>query len=115
MKQAACSKGKTREMLTDDYLFGTSMTKDRSTMHPKFDLTGVRTHDLQIMTVNLISTYFIQKKWIGHGIEHDNALSSTFNVTEMPALTARSSVTKNTVVILTPKAQISKLQCSYFP
>ena len=29
--------------------------KDRSTTHPKFDPTGVRTHDLQIMTVQFMS------------------------------------------------------------
>ena len=28
--------------------FGSSMTQDRSTTHPKFDLSGVRIHDLQI-------------------------------------------------------------------
>ena len=36
-------------------MFGSSTTWDRSTMHPKFDTTGVRTHDLQIMTVHFMS------------------------------------------------------------
>ena len=27
-------------------IFGSSTTKDRSTKHPKFDPTGVQTHDL---------------------------------------------------------------------
>ena len=31
------------------------MTKDRSTMHPKFNPTAVRTHDLQTMTVQFMS------------------------------------------------------------
>ena len=47
---------------------GLSMTDDKGTMLPKLDPTGVRTHDLQIMTVH------------GH-------------VTEMPALATRPSVT----------------------
>ena len=38
-----------------DFIFGSSMTLDRSTTHPKFDPTGVRTHDLQIMTVYFMS------------------------------------------------------------
>ena len=37
------------------YIFGSSTTQDRSTMHPKFDPTGVQTHDLQIMTVHFTS------------------------------------------------------------
>ena len=44
---------------------------DRSTMDPKFDPAGVRTHDLQIMT------------------------AFTFHVTEMPALTTWPSVNKD--------------------
>ena len=36
-------------------IFGSSTTKDRSTTHPKFNLTGVRTHNLQIMTVHFMS------------------------------------------------------------
>ena len=32
-----------------------STTEDRSTMHPKFNLNGIRTHDLQIMTVHFMS------------------------------------------------------------
>ena len=44
-------------------------------MHPKFDPTGVRTHDLQIMTVH-------------------------FHVTEMPSLTTRPSVTSTHYTIL---------------
>ena len=36
-------------------MFGSSTTWDRSTMHPKFDPIGVRTHDLQIMTVHFMS------------------------------------------------------------
>ena len=36
-------------------IFGSSMIQGRSTMHPKFDLSGVRTHDLQIMTVHFMS------------------------------------------------------------
>ena len=40
-----------------DYIIvlGSSTTLDRNTMHPKFDLTGVQTHDLQIMTVHFMS------------------------------------------------------------
>ena len=34
-----------------NYILGSSTTLDRSTTHPKFDPTGARTHDLQIMTV----------------------------------------------------------------
>ena len=30
-------------------IFDSSMTQDRSTTHPKFDWTRIRTHDLQIM------------------------------------------------------------------
>ena len=37
------------------YMFSLSTTWDRSTMHSKFDPTGVRTHDLQIMTVHFMS------------------------------------------------------------
>ena len=36
-------------------MFSSSTTWDRSTMHPKFDPTGARTHDLQIMTVHFKS------------------------------------------------------------
>ena len=36
-------------------VFSSSTTWDRSTTHPKFNLTGVRTHDLQIMTVHFMS------------------------------------------------------------
>ena len=36
------------------FMFSSSTTWDRSTMHPKFDLTGVRTHDLQIITVHFM-------------------------------------------------------------
>ena len=36
-------------------MFGSSTTWDRSTTHPKFDPTGIRTHDLQIMTVHFMS------------------------------------------------------------
>ena len=36
-------------------MFSLSTTWDRSTTHPKFDLTGVQTHDLQIMTVHFMS------------------------------------------------------------
>ena len=39
----------------EDFIFGSSTTSDRSTRHPKFDPTGVRTHDLQIMTVHSMS------------------------------------------------------------
>ena len=42
---------------------------DRSTTHPKFDPTGIQTHDLQIMTVK------------------------AFHVTETAALTTQPSVT----------------------
>ena len=49
-------------------MFGSNMTWDRSSTHPKFDPTRVRTHGLQIMTV-------------------------LFHGTEMPALTTRPSVT----------------------
>ena len=35
-------------------MFSSNATWDRSTTHPKFDPTGVRTHDLQIMTVHFI-------------------------------------------------------------
>ena len=48
-------------------IFGSTATKDRSTMHPKFNPTGVRTHDLQIMTA--------------------------FHVTETSTLTTQPSVT----------------------
>ena len=44
---------KTNRMIKD--IFISSMTKDRSTKQPKFNLTGVRTHDLQIMTVHFMS------------------------------------------------------------
>ena len=37
------------------YFFGSSPTQCRSTTHPKFDPMGVRTHDLQIMTVHFMS------------------------------------------------------------
>ena len=37
------------------YMFSSSTTWDRSTTHPKFDPTGVRTHDFQIMTVHFMS------------------------------------------------------------
>ena len=37
------------------YIFSSSTTYDRSTMHPKLDPTGVQTHDLQIMTVHFMS------------------------------------------------------------
>ena len=50
-------------------VFGSSTTWDRSTTHPKIDPTGVRTYDLQIMTVHFM------------------------HVTETPALTTRPSVT----------------------
>ena len=36
-------------------IFDSRTTWDRSTTHPKFDLTGVRTHDLQIMIVHFMS------------------------------------------------------------
>ena len=36
-------------------MFSSSTTWDRSTMHPKFDPTGFRTHDLQIMIVHFMS------------------------------------------------------------
>ena len=35
--------------------FGSSRTYDRSITHPKVDLTEVRTHDLQLMTVHFMS------------------------------------------------------------
>ena len=55
-------------------IFSSSTTWDRSTTNPKFDSTGVRTHDLQIMTLH---------------------------VTETPSLTTRPSVTsKNPCFIL---------------
>ena len=37
------------------FMFSSSTTWDRSTTHPKFDPTGIRTHDLQIMTVHFMS------------------------------------------------------------
>ena len=37
------------------FYFGTSTTWDRSTTHLKFDPTGVRTNDHQIMTVHFMS------------------------------------------------------------
>ena len=37
------------------YIFGSSTTWNRSTTHPKFNPTGVWTHDLQIMTVHFMS------------------------------------------------------------
>ena len=40
-----------------NYIFSSSTTWDRSTMHPKFDLTRVRTHDLQVMTVHFMSLW----------------------------------------------------------
>ena len=51
---------------------------DRSTMHPKLDPTGVRTHDHRIITVR------------------------TFHVTEMPALTTWPSATSTCYVALSP-------------
>ena len=36
-------------------ILGSSTTQDRSTMHPEFNLNGVRTYDLQIMTVHFMS------------------------------------------------------------
>ena len=36
-------------------ILGSSMTLGRITTHPKFDPTGDRTHDLQIMTVHFMS------------------------------------------------------------
>ena len=36
-------------------MFNSSTTWDRSTTHPKFDPTRVRSHDLQIMTVHFMS------------------------------------------------------------
>ena len=36
-------------------MFGSSASWDRSTTHLNFDLTVVRTHDLQIMTVHFMS------------------------------------------------------------
>ena len=33
-------------------ILGSSTTSDRRTMHPKFDLTGLRTRDLQVITVH---------------------------------------------------------------
>ena len=35
--------------------FGSNTNWDRSTTHPKFEPTGVRSHDLQIMTVHFMS------------------------------------------------------------
>ena len=40
---------------TKIFMFSSSTTWDRSTTHSKFDSTGVRTHDLQIMTVHFMS------------------------------------------------------------
>ena len=36
-------------------IFGSSTPYTRSTTHPKFDPTGVRTQDLQIMTAHLVT------------------------------------------------------------
>ena len=38
------------------YIFGSSTTKDRNTTYPKFNPTGIRTHDLRII---IIITFFI--------------------------------------------------------
>ena len=51
-------------------IFLDQVREDKSTMHPKFDLTRVQTHDLQIMTVHFMSLF-----------------------TEAPALTTCPSVT----------------------
>ena len=50
------------------FIISSSTTNDRSTTHPKFNPTGVRIHDLQI-------------------------IMGIFYVTETPALTTRPSVT----------------------
>ena len=63
-------------------MFSSSTTWDRSTTHPKFDPTGVRTHDLQLMTVIFMST-------------------------ETPSLTTRPSVTSHVNVI----SAIQNLDC----
>ena len=42
-----------------NHMFSSSTTWDRNTTHPKFNPTGVRTHDLQIMTVHFqVSNYW---------------------------------------------------------
>ena len=46
-------RGKLVDLEVD--VFDSSTTWDRSTTHFKFDPTGVRTHDLQIMTVHFMS------------------------------------------------------------
>ena len=46
---------KGRRMTWGKNICGSSTTQDRSTTHPKFNLTGVQTHDFQIMTVHFMS------------------------------------------------------------
>ena len=36
-------------------IFGTSTTLERSTTHPKFDPTGIGTHDLHIMKIHFVT------------------------------------------------------------
>ena len=43
-------------------MFSSSTTWGRSTMHPKFDPTGVRTHDLRIITVHFMSLRLASKQ-----------------------------------------------------
>ena len=62
--------------MTLDYFFS-STTQDRSTVRPKCDPNGIRTHDLQLGFRLMTSRPGPQ--------DYD----STFHVTEMPTLTTR--------------------------
>ena len=46
---------KEKRAFIEKNMLSSSTTWGRSTTHPKFDSTGVRTHDLQIMTVYFMS------------------------------------------------------------
>ena len=54
-------------------------------MHPKFDPTRDRTHDLQIMTVD-----FMSQDACSTYLAISDSLDSRFHVTETPALTTHA-------------------------
>ena len=75
--------------------FSSSTTWERSTMHLKFDLTGIRTHDLQIMIVHFMllpvtvtacpSAYVWYKEYCFYGpATHTSLLSISYRFTVEP-------------------------------
>ena len=60
-------------------IFGSRTTYGRSTTYPKFDLTGARTHDLQIMTAHFLSLRRVHVLRLRHWDEYMYALHISSN------------------------------------